>query len=62
MENVFQKREDFYRKEYAENVLPKLFPDSFLILVNKAKQSTQARKFFENKVILKEDYLKTLKN
>ena len=40
----------------------KLVPDPFLILVNNPKQPLHAINSFENKIFLKEDYQKPLKN
>ena len=51
-------------ENYAENVYQRLFPDPFLILVNKPKKTLHARNFFKNKTyiyILKEHYQKALK-
>ena len=47
-------------ENHAENVYQRLFPDPFLILVNKPKKPLHARNSFKNE-ILKEDYQKALK-
>ena len=39
-------KEHFYAKNHAENVQQMLFPDSFLILVNKSKQLIACKKIF----------------
>ena len=46
----------FLWKNHAENLHQKLFPDPFIILVNKPKQPLHARNYLKSKIFLKEDY------
>ena len=43
-------KEHFYGKNHAENLLQKLAPDMFLILLNNPKQPLHAINSFKNKV------------
>ena len=61
-----QRKKYFIRKvlikKYTENVPQKLLPDFDLVFVNSSKKSMHSRKFFVNKIFLRENYQKLSKS